>query len=109
MGFRAIEEIPFLNISEAKIIKMNEYNSSILFSKKGLSITKTHKEKKFEVPIWEKATLSLEEAAAYSGIGIHKLRQLTDAKNCPFILWNGNKRLIKRKRFDEYIDNTYSI
>jgi len=109
MGFRTIAEIPFLNIADAKVIKAKEYNSSILFSKKGFSITKTHKEKKFEVPIWEKATLSLEEAAAYSGIGIHKLRQLTDAKNCPFILWNGNKRLIKRRKFDEYIDKSYSI
>lgn len=27
-----------------------------------------------EVPIWEKSNLSLEEAAAYSGIGINKLR-----------------------------------
>ena len=43
MGFRTIAEIPFLNIADAKIIKAKEYNSSILFSKKGFSITKTHK------------------------------------------------------------------
>ena len=30
------------------------------------------------VPIWEKANLTLEEAAAYYGIGINKLRALTD-------------------------------
>lgn len=30
-----------------------------------------------EVPIWEKSNLSLEEAAAYSSIGINKLRNLT--------------------------------
>ena len=28
-----------------------------------------------EVPIWEKTNLTLEEAAAYSGIGINKLRE----------------------------------
>ena len=33
-----------------------------------------------EVPIWEKSNLSLEEAAAYSGIGINKLRELTNEK-----------------------------
>lgn len=33
-----------------------------------------------EVPIWEKSNLSLEEAAAYSGIGIDKLRELTSEK-----------------------------
>lgn len=109
MGFRAIAEIPFLNTSEAKVIKTKESNSSVLFFRNGLSISKAKKEKISEVPIWEKVTLTLEEAAAYSGIGIHKLRQLTDAKNCPFILWNGHKRLIKRKQFDEYIDKSYSI
>ena len=109
MGFRTIAEIPFFNVSEAKSIKTKEYNSSILFARKGFSITKTRNEKKVEVPIWEKTMLTLEEAAAYSGIGVHKLRQLTDAKNCPFILWNGNKRLIKRRKFDEYIEKLYSI
>ena len=28
-----------------------------------------------DVPIWEKSNLTLEEAAAYSGIGINKLFQ----------------------------------
>ena len=29
-----------------------------------------------QVPIWEKSNLTLEEAAAYSGIGINKLREI---------------------------------
>ena len=49
-----------------------------------------------KVPVWEKANLSLEEAAAYFGIGINKLRDMTNDGNCPFVLWNGSKRLIKR-------------
>lgn len=57
-----------------------------------------------EVPIWEKSNLSLEEAAAYSGIGVNKLRELTNEKNCRFVLWVGNKRLIKRRLFDQYIE-----
>ena len=57
-----------------------------------------------EVPIWEKSNLSLEEAAAYSGIGINKLRELTNEKDCRFVLWVGNKRLIKRRLFDQYIE-----
>lgn len=48
------------------------------------------------VPVWEKANLTLEEAAAYFGIGINKLRDLTNEESCPFVLWNGSKRLIKR-------------
>ena len=31
-----------------------------------------------EVPIWEISNLTLEEAAAYSGIGINQMRTLTD-------------------------------
>ena len=62
-----------------------------------------------EVSIWEKSNLTLEEAAAYSGIGINKLRDLTSEQNCRFVLWVGNKRLIKRRLFDQYIEQEYSI
>ena len=62
-----------------------------------------------EVPIWEKSNLSFEEAAAYSSIGINKLRNLTNEKDCRFVLWVGNKRLIKRRLFDQFIEQMYSI
>ncbi|MEF2813396.1 MAG: excisionase [Oscillospiraceae bacterium] len=62
-----------------------------------------------EVPVWEKANLTLEEAAAYSNIGINRLRELSDADQCPFVLFVGNKRLIKRKQFDAYLAEAYSI
>ena len=62
-----------------------------------------------EIPIWEKSNLTIEEAALYSGIGRNKLRQLTDVENCKFVLLVGNKRLIKRKKFDEFIEVAYSI
>jgi len=64
---------------------------------------------KKEVPVWEKSNLTLEEAAAYSGIGIHKLRELSDKEDCEFVLWIGTKRLIKRRKLDEYIERSYSI
>lgn len=53
---------------------------------------------KYEVPIWEKSNLTLEEAAVYSGIGQAKLRELSNDENCSFVLWNGTKRLLKRKK-----------
>lgn len=62
-----------------------------------------------QVPIWEKSNLTIEEAAEYSGIGRNKLRQLSDDENCPFVLWVGNKRLIKRRELDEFIGRMYSI
>lgn len=62
-----------------------------------------------EVPIWEKAALTLEEAAAYSNIGVNKLRDLTNEKNCSFVMWVGSKRLIKKRQFDKFIDEAYSL
>ena len=47
--------------------------------------------------------LTFEEAAEYSGIGINKLRDLGKETSCPFILYIGNKKLIKRKLFEKYI------
>lgn len=64
---------------------------------------------KKEVPIWFKSNLTLEEASLYSGIGINKLRAMTDEKGCAFVLWNGSKRLIKRRKLDEYTDKAFSI
>ena len=62
-----------------------------------------------EVPIWEKSNLTLEEAAAHSGIGINKLRSISDSEKCQFVLWIGSKRLIKRKKLDEYTERMYSL
>lgn len=62
-----------------------------------------------EVPIWEKSNLTLEEAAAYSGIGINRLRKLTDNESCNFVLWIGTKRLIKRKQLDDFTAAAYSL
>lgn len=60
---------------------------------------------KREVPIWEKSNLTLEEAAAYFNIGINKLREMTRAKSCDFVIHNGSKLLIKRLKFEEYLES----
>jgi hypothetical protein len=39
----------------------------------------------------------------------HKLRILSDREDCPFVLWVGSKRLLKRKKLDEFLDGAYSI
>lgn len=57
------------------------------------------------VPVWKKYTMSIEEAAAYFRIGENKLRKIISEDNdADFILWNGNRAQIKRKKFEEYID-----
>lgn len=57
-----------------------------------------------EIPICEKLNLSVEEAAAYSGIGQHKIRELMERLDCDFTLKVGaGKSLIKRKKFEIYL------
>lgn len=64
---------------------------------------------KVEIPIWEKTTLTVVEAAAYSGIGQTTLRRMARREDCPFVLWVGHKCLIKRKQLDDYLGKMYSI
>lgn len=61
------------------------------------------------VPIWEKSNLTLEESASYFGIGINKLRELTNDKRCDCVIFVGSKRLIKRKKFEKFLETAYSI
>lgn len=59
-----------------------------------------------QIPIWEKYTLSIEEAAEYFRIGENKLRDLINSnKMADFILWNGNRAQIKRRLFEKHIDH----
>lgn len=61
------------------------------------------------VPIWNKVSLTLDEAVAYSGIGKNKLRELSDGEGRCFTFFNGTKRMIKRKEFDEFISKVHII
>lgn len=62
-----------------------------------------------EMPIWEKKCLTIEEAAAYSGVGRTKVRRLTDQANCPFVIWMDGKRFIIREQLDKYLNKQYRI
>lgn len=63
-----------------------------------------------EIPIWQKANLTLDEGAAYYNIGINKLRDITDSKECEkYVLFVGNRRLIKRVPFEVYLQKLYSV
>ena len=64
---------------------------------------------KYDVRLCEKPTLTIEEAAFLYNIGESKLRKITEDDDCPFVLYIGRKRLIKRKQFDDYIAKAFSI
>ena len=76
---------------------MNKSNSS---EEKELPL---YKETKVRVPIHLKITLTIKEAAEYSNIGINKIDSMLKQPNCPFVLYVGTRKLVKRKEFEEYI------
>lgn len=62
-----------------------------------------------EIPYWEKYMLTLREAAEYFHIGEKKMRQIVDENaKADFLLTSGNRVMIKRKLFEEYL-NTSSV
>ena len=61
-----------------------------------------------EIPFCFKALLTVEEAAHYTGIGLNKLRVIL-ADNPELSLWNGNRRMVKREKFEKFLENTYTL
>lgn len=62
-----------------------------------------------DVPLWNRQNLSIEETAAYSGIGIKRLRKMALAKGCNFSISNGTQILINREKFDKYMDKIEKV
>lgn len=64
---------------------------------------------KYQVPISEKIALTIEEASQLSNIGQNKLYDLVKSPRCTFVLYVGNKRLIKKKEFLKFISENIEI
>ena len=56
-----------------------------------------------------KMTLTARETAEYSNIGINKIDSMLRVPNCPFVLFVGTKKLVKRREFEEYISQKLVI
>ena len=61
------------------------------------------------VPLCEKWLLSVPEAAAYFGIGQNRISELALQDGCKFVVFVGAKKLIKRKKFEEFLNEQYAI
>ena len=58
-----------------------------------------------DIPVWEKYTLTIEEASKYFRIGENKLRRLAEEnKDAGWLIMNGNRIQIKRRQFEKIID-----
>ena len=59
-----------------------------------------------DVPIWERYTLTIEEASKYFRIGEKKLRRIAEEnKGANWVIMNGNRVQIKRKLFEKIVDS----
>lgn len=63
----------------------------------------------YDLPLSEKYTLSIKEAAVYFNIGIKKMRRLAEENMGDFALVSGNRYLIIRTKFEEYLQNNFTI
>lgn len=63
-----------------------------------------------DIPVWERYTMTIEEASRYFRIGENKLRRLAEEnKNANWLMMNGNRIQIKRKQFEKIIDELDTI
>ena len=67
------------------------------------------KKDELKVPLRDKTLLTLDEASALTGIGVNKIRHITNEPGCPFVLWNASKRMIKRELFESYLLEAPSV
>jgi len=61
------------------------------------------------VPVSEKYTLTIKEAAAYFNIGIKKMRRIAEDNLGTVAVYCGNRFLIIRPKFEEFILNSSEI
>ena len=62
-----------------------------------------------EVPLWHRQNISVEEASGYTGLGRDTIYSLTQEDDCDFVLKVGHRTMIKRKKFENYLENLSSI
>ena len=66
-------------------------------------------ERKKNIQIRDKFCLTVEEASAYFNLGVKKIRQIAQEQNGNLSVLNGSKVLIKRKKFEEFLDRVATI
>lgn len=70
-------------------------------------ISETREEKR--LPLEAKPLLTLKEASVYTGIGINKLREMSNERSCDYVLFVGRKRMFKREALLQFLKEAYSV
>lgn len=66
-------------------------------------------ERQEDIPLDQKPLLTLKEASRYTGIGINKLREMSNERNCEYVLFVGRKRMFKREALLKFLEESYSV
>lgn len=61
------------------------------------------------IPLSEKYMLSIREAACYFNIGVKKMRRLAEENMGIFSVYSGNRYLINRTKFEQFLNETSAI
>jgi excisionase family DNA binding protein len=70
-------------------------------------LSETGEEK--SLPLEAKPLLTLKEASVYTGIGINKLREMSNESSCDYVLFVGRKRMFKREALLQFLKEAYSV
>ena len=62
-----------------------------------------------KVPINQKVLITINEAAEYIGVGHTAIRKFLDGREDEFCVCVGNRRLIKREKFEKYIKEKVTV
>jgi hypothetical protein len=62
-----------------------------------------------EMTTGEKYLLTIKEAGEYFNIGVKKMRRLAEENLGVFSIYSGNRYLINRTKFEEFLCNTSTI
>ena len=61
------------------------------------------------IPLDAKPLLTLKEVSIYTGIGINKLREMSNDNSCDYVLFVGRKRMFKREALLQFLKEAYSV
>ncbi len=61
------------------------------------------------IPIWEKQLLTIDEAALYTNIGQNRISEMLRKPSCPFVIYIGRKKLVKRKEFEKFLSENIEL
>ncbi len=67
------------------------------------------KAKEMDVPIWEKHLLTIDEAALYTNIGQNRIAEMLRKPSCPFVIYIGRKKLVKRAAFEKFLESSIEL